>query len=83
MEISHGVYRALWIVTFVFCFSGFLLETKTTWEKFWNEATLVMTSRNNHSQLPLPVFAICNYSAFKNVSEELLHEEGFIRLTRD
>ena len=66
--------------------AGFIVNSFGTFYKYFSKATLVLSwTESHHSWLPLPVFLICNQSAFKNphhVSSPWQMEE-YTRQTRD
>ena len=61
-----NILRLLRAAALLACLTGFVLNSGETFEKYFNGSTLVLSSTEDmQKDLPLPVFVICNYSAFK------------------
>ena len=82
-SITHHV---LVIATLFLCLGGFLYNTYETFYKFITGARLVLTLSTSQSQLPLPVFVLCNHTAYKELpigNNTIWQQEKYLELTRD
>ena len=78
--------QILRIPTLLLCIVGFALNSRETFQKYFNKATLVLTStQQHHKSLPLPVFIICNQTSFKRPSRNIsvLNYQEYIKQTRN
>ena len=86
MSGKHQIYKTIVVISVVFCIGGFIFNTYGTFDKFISQARLVVTSSQSSDFLPLPVFAICNETAYKKLpfgNDTMWREESYLKLTRN
>ena len=81
---KKNYFQVLWVFTLILCIAGFVLNVSETFHKFFNKATLVLSStKADQDALPLPVFVICNQTAFKepDSSKSVWAEQEYLEQT--
>ena len=87
---KNKTYYALVTISLILCIGGFINNSYETFNKFISGAGLVLTLSQYRDQLPLPVFVLCNHTAYKELPYEVTygndtiwHEKRYLELTRD
>ena len=80
------LFHSLVLTSAIFCIGGFIYNSYETFEKFISGAHIVLTSSQSHTNLPLPVFVLCNETAYKELpyGENSIYQlSKYLQLTRD
>ena len=86
MRKSEICFQALRAVTLLLCLTGFVLNSYETFNKYFKQATLVLSSTQHwKTELPLPVFVLCNISAFKETpaNSSIWRASQYLDMTRN
>ena len=84
MAKKAEIYKMVKISTYILCLGGFIINSFETFQKYIQKTTLVLSSTQEATELPLPAFVFCNgssYQQFTNVS--IYRKEEYLKQTRD
>ena len=82
MANESKIYRMVKSLSIVLCVGGFIYNTFGTFEKYILAATTVVVTTQNKNELPLPVFVICNDTAYKKIPKDSISNETMWQVKR-
>lgn len=76
------VYNRLKLFLYLACGICFVVNSYSTFKKYFDHSTLILTSNQHYDQLPLPVIVLCRHQAYK-VHERNLSTTSYINVSFD